>query len=283
MRIALTAAVTCLTLSVTAYAEVKKLASRLEVLGDEAHAMESEPAPKFAFTMNKAYVNPPDFSTARPAPSLGWWTQKVVLAEATDKQAAWIAADVGEHEPACGAPSCTPPRPKVADYHASMLLERVGTDWRYVTWHIAWPVTAQAQAKAVSAGVTPSPLTREIGAGAEEVVKLFETSIADPKALAASVSTRKDVVLYGSALKERTVGGAKVKAMLARWKLAFKVRDGIQAGLTSSRSVAWLAANVDAGNPKKPKDKPVPYRLLVLYEKTAAGWKLVQAHFSFTV
>jgi ketosteroid isomerase-like protein len=55
----------------------------------------------------------------------------------------------------------------------------------------------------------------------------------------------------------------------------------VQAGLTSNHAVAWVAANVDAISQKKPTDKPVPYRVLFLYEKAGAGWKLVQAHFSF--
>jgi len=92
---------------------------------------------------------------------------------------------------------------------------------------------------------------------------------------------RKDVVLYGSELSERTVGGDNVKAKLAAWKLAFKVRDGIQAGLTASKTVAWVAANVDATSLKNPKDKPTPYRALFLYEKTAGTWQIVHAHFSF--
>lgn len=141
-------------------------------------------------------------------------------------------------------------------------------------------MTAKDQAFLVKKGVQPDVLPKEI-AGAEDVVKVFEASLGDPKAFAATVSDRADVVLYGSELAERTVGGAKVKAKLSAWKLAFKVRDGIQAGVTKSRRVAWVAANVDATSTKKPKNPSEPYRVLALYEKTGSEWKLVQAQFSF--
>ena len=88
-------------------------------------------------------------------------------------------------------------------------------------------------------------------------------------------------MLYGNEPAERTTGGAKVKAKLEAWKLAFKVRDGIQAGTTASKTIAWVAANVYSTSAKKPKDKPIPYRVFTLYEKTGADWKLVHANFAY--
>ncbi|HEX7839645.1 MAG TPA: nuclear transport factor 2 family protein [Kofleriaceae bacterium] len=84
----------------------------------------------------------------------------------------------------------------------------------------------------------------------------------------------------GRELAERSEGAAQVRAQLERWKFAFKVRDGIRAGLTASKTVAWVAANVDASSARRPKDKPLPHRLLFVDEKTGATWKLVQAHCS---
>jgi hypothetical protein len=168
-----------------------------------------------------------------------------------------------------------PPGPAV--WHATALYD--GT--QILVWHIARVVKGKEQAAALKKGTTPPKLDKKIAAGAEELVKVFETTIGDPKTLGATVSDRKDVALYGNEPKERTVGGAKVKAKLAAWKLGFTVRDGIHAGLTSSKTVGWVAANVDAKSAQKPKDKPVPYRVLFLYEKKGADWKLVNAHFSF--
>jgi hypothetical protein len=197
-----------------------------------------------------------------------------------DGKTAWIAANAkGVLQPHDCAPG---PCGKNTDppLHATGLLEKGAKEWRWVAWHIANPVKAKEQPYYVKQGVLPDVLPKSIS-GAEDVVKVFEASLGDPKAFAATVSDRKDVVLYGSELAERTVGGAKVKAKLVGWKLVFRVRDGIQAGLTSSKTVAWVAANVDASSIKKPKNPSEPYRVLALYEKTGSEWMLVQAHFSF--
>lgn len=124
-------------------------------------------------------------------------------------------------------------------------------------------------------------IPKRIGAGAEDAVKVFEGSIGDPKIFAASVSDRKDAVLIGSAPGEKTVGGAKVSAKLTNWKLAFAVHDGVAAGTTASKTVAWIAANLDARPAGKPDAKPAPYRALLIYEQKAGAWKLVAARFSF--
>ncbi len=199
------------------------------------------------------------------------------VAYSTDGTAAWVAADLGASAP-CGMASCMHDKPD--PMHATALYDKAG-GWQPVTWLMSRIYGGSEQAKALAAGVKLFEIARKID-GAEDVVKQFEATIGDAKALAATVSARKDVVLYGSDLGERYVGGAQVRAKLIAWALAFKVRDGIQAGVTSSKTVAWVAANVDASSAKHPKDKPVPYRMLFVYEKTAGAWQLVQAQFSFS-
>lgn len=234
--------------------------------------------PRFAFTDKAVYAAPKTIGAA--ASELGleeWMTARDVDAVAADKKASWVAADLIPFEIGCGAAPCPPePPPGPADWHASALYDGK----QIVVWHISRVVDGKAQKAALDKGTTPPALTKKID-GAEELVKVFEVSIGDPKTLAATISDRKDVVLYGNEAKERTVGGAKVKAKLLAWKLGFAVRDGIQAGLTSSKTVGWIAANVDAKSARKPKDKPVPYRVLFLYEKKGTAWRLVSANFSF--
>lgn len=211
--------------------------------------------------------------------------QKAVYERSGDTDTAWFAADLAEGELGCGCGPCPPrPPPPVPKFHATGVLERDQGEWRWVAWHIARPVDAKTQAKALAAGRTPPPLARAVSKDAEAAVKVFEASIGDPKKFAETIyMARKDIVLYGSELRERTVGGAKVKAKLLAWNLGFKVRDGIVAGRAGA--IAYIAANVDAISMKRPKDKPVPYRLLALYEASGpaskGGWQLVSAHFSF--
>jgi hypothetical protein len=245
--------------------------------------------PRFAFTGKNAHVSPAQRDVALDEgytmTSLGGMTgNREVRALSADKKAYWIAADLTEFVIGCGmAPCPPPPPPPPAQYHATALWQLGAKDWEIVAWDVGNVVDGKAQAASIKKGDVPAPIAKKIDAGAEDVVKLFESTIGDPKALAATVSARKDVVLYGNEAKERTQGGAKVKAKLEAWKLGFKVRDGIQAGVTKSKTVAWVAANVDSTSAKKPKDKPVPYRLFAIYEKTGAEWKLVHANFTYIV
>ena len=246
-------------------------------------------APRFAFAGKNAYVSPAERDVALDEgyhmTNIGGMTySKEVSAMSADKTAYWIAADLIEFEIGCGmAPCPPPPPPPPAQYHATQLWQKAGKEWEVVAWDLGNVVTGKQQAASIKKGDKPDPIAKKIDAGAEDAVKVFESTIGDPKAFAATVSTRKDVVLYGNEPAERTVTGAKVKAKLEAWKLGFKVRDGIQAGVTKGKTVAWVAANVDSTSAKKPKDKPVPYRLFAIYEKTGADWKLVHANFTYIV
>lgn len=203
---------------------------------------------------------------------------KQVTALSGDGSAVWFAAEVkGDLQPdECMPGPCGPN--KAAPHHVTGLLDKAGAGWTWIAWHSAPPTTAKQEAWSQKS-VAPDAITKST-TGAEDVAAVFEASLKDPKALAESISDRKDVVLYGSASAERTVGGDAVKKKLGAWKLTFKVRDGIHAGLAANKSVAYVAANVDAVSLKKPNDKPMPYRLFAIYEKTGGAWKLVLAHFS---
>jgi hypothetical protein len=126
----------------------------------------------------------------------------------------------------------------------------------------------------------PEVLPRKIDPAAADAVKRFEATLGDPKAFAATVSDRKDAFMFGSDARERYQGGDKVRATLAKWQLAFKLRDGIVAGATASKTVAWLAANVDARPAAKPKAAATPYRVTAIYELHGKSWDIVELQFS---
>lgn len=284
MRISISALVLVAALGpIVAHADVKQdLTAKLQSLPGDDKLTEF---PKFAISNNMIHVgwtkgNVHDLLPGTPGDGTAK-LEKVVVTVSDDQKVAWIAAEIrgvrGKNDctPAPCAPITLPPA------HATALLEKVGDTWRWVAWHISDPTTIGEQRQALQDGTAPDVIARSVS-GAEDVAAVFETTLVDPKALAASVSSRKDVVLYGSAAAERYVG-AKVKAQLAAWKLAFRVRDGVQAGLVGSSNVAWVAANVDAMSLARPKAKPTPYRILAIYEKTGGTWSLVQIHFSVDV
>lgn len=262
-----------------AWAEDAKDAEDVENPEDLLHELAKEGPrhkPRFAFSNHK--VHPNGSSADDPFTGSGLSLDNLVVGHASDGKSAWVSTDVAN---SMLRGECTPEPCSGVDrpLHADGLAERVGKTWRWVAWHISEPVAAAKQAALVKKGVVPDALPRSI-AGAEAAVKVFEASIGDPKALAATVSDREEVALHGSAAGERAETGAKVKARLLAWKLAFKVRDGIRAGVTASKNVAWVAANVDATSLKRPKDPPQPYRVLAVYEKTPTAWKLVLLSFS---
>jgi hypothetical protein len=237
--------------------------------------------PVFSFTNNDAYWAGKDsFGNQPNFMGSGVAIKNLVTATSADGKAAWFAADVkGVPEDGDCAPGpCAPNRDPAL--HVTGLVEKSGKDWKWVAWHVAPPLTAKDQVALAKQKTLPDAIPRATK-GADEIAKLVEGALADPKAFAALVSDRKDVVLYGSAGPERYVG-AKAKKQLAAWNLKLAVRDGVQAGMVGT-NVAWFAANVDATSLKKANAPADPYRVLLVLEKTGTAWKIVQLHFSVDI
>lgn len=186
-----------------------------------------------------------------------------IIANAIDGKATWIASEVS-------LPQFSPPDRMPNDAHMTGLFDGDAKGPLFV--HLGDTDSKKSR--------TPGKLERHVDPAAAAAVKRFEATLGDPAAFAKTVSDRDDVVLYGSEAKERYVGCEAVRAALRKWKLAFSVRDGVVAGATASKTVAWLAANVDARPAGKPKAPATPYRVTVIYELHGAAWDIVQLQFS---
>ncbi len=203
-----------------------------------------------------------DFSFEPTNEVIGW---------AADKQAAWVVVDL----PLTVSGGATPT--VVSTAHGVAVVVAQKTKWHAVAYSFRSTVPDKEQADTLKEGTLPPKIARKIEPGAEVVAKQFVATIGDPKAFAATVSDRKEVVLLGSAHADR-FEGAKVAPTIKKWNLKLAVRDGLQAGLAGT-SLAWVVANVDAtaGGAKT----SVPYQLLAVYEKSGTAWKLVTAQFAF--
>lgn len=260
---------------------------KLEDVIDMIDAVELE-APKLVITDTEIEHKPSAGSMFDGRPVA---FERRVIAYSANKNVAWVAADLRAYQrcvnyedlgpDVMGDPIiCEPNRKKDGTNiskrirHGTGLFERTKTTWRPIVWHTGSPISSKDQAKAIKAKTELVALPRKI-TGAEEIVKLFEKTLADPKAFIASVSDRADVVLYGTEEKERYVG-AQVKQTLGTWKLTMKLRDGVVAGTVGT--AAYVVANVDASNAAV---KNVPYRLLAIYEQAGGAWKIVQLNFSY--
>lgn len=207
--------------------------------------------------------------------------RRSTIATSADGKVVWIAADL-EGNMACGDESCLKKRGPdewlrlTAIFDAGSFAKgKEGPAATVLAWHLAKPVVGKADKR-----MNMDQVTTKIRAGAEDVAKLFAATLPDPKALAATISDRKDVVLFGSDLRERYVGSAAAKRQLLKWRLSFTPSSGIQAGLAAGNTVAWVATLVKATSLAKPKAPAVEYRVFAIYEKTGTAWKIVALHFS---
>lgn len=232
--------------------------------------------PRFVFTPGGVVISPSSLGDASSSLSdFGFPEGSAVLGTAADGKTSWVAVDVGYGFP-CGMEGCDKMiAPKV---HGVALFD---APQHALAWSLGLVVAGSFKPGRPSPRiktVTPVVLATAIDRGAELAVARFKSSLGDTEALAKSVAERKDVVLYGSELAERFIGRDAVRAAIRKWKLGFTVRDGIQAGLSSSKTTAWVAVNVDAA--KQRDAKSVPYRVFAVYDKVGADWQLVVLHFS---
>ncbi len=214
----------------------------------------------FMFTATSPVVTPKD-----PLASTEHVTAPPVTSIALDGKSAWIASDLSTTGP---------------DAHATALFDGSALAPAFV--HLGRSLSDREQAKANAAGLKLPGFARKIAPGAEPVVARFESTAYGVKDFTATVSDREDVVLFGTEQSERVVGGDKVRATLRKWNLAFGVRgDAFQAGISASKTVAWIAANVDAWDYNHQRNNSSPYRLTAIYELEQGRWQIVQLQFSF--
>src|SRR5262249_12609695 len=154
--------------------------------------LEGVTPPRFAFTITAAVVSPKTLEpTATLLSDYAGPTGDPVVGTSADGKSAWVATDIIYMFP-CGMEGCDkiiPPR-----VHASGLVD---APHHGVAWHVGEVDLGSQRPPSPKRGkpVAPAALTTGIDAGAEEAVRLFRASLADPKALGKTVADRKDVVL----------------------------------------------------------------------------------------
>ena len=260
---------------------ISELTQRLEGITSKGTKPQLD-VPKFALSSNVTIQQPSNADealTGFPEATVAD-TSKTIVATAADPDTAWISTHLGEHFAACGKAGCAKEAPD-SWLRATALFEKSNGTWQPLAWSITPAIPGTSQQDAQDQNISPDAIPRNT-AGADDVAKLFEGSIGDPKKFAATFSDRKEVVMFGSELAERYVG-KQAKSQITAWNFAFTVRDGVRAGMSRSGNVAWVAANLDAKSVKAPKSKALPFRAFALYEKTGADWKLVSLQFSTSV
>ena len=250
--------------SVASVARAERPRDPLLTLADSLLAGVTGPTPKLMIMHGRFIENATD-TTMLGGPDVGD-DLKTVVANSADGKAAWVAIDLGGPM-MCGMGDCAKlwKEARAKAYSHVTLLFDAGQP---VFVHDAATITDAEVAKASGAVLADVPAG--IDKDAQPVVDLFTASMTDPKVFAATVSDRKDVVLYGSDPGERIVGGAAVRATWLKWGLALAAHGGVHAGVTSSKTVAWLVTTVDAR--AKTDKKATPYTVSAIYEKQGDAW-----------
>lgn len=257
----------------------EEVAKRLETITSRSNRAKLD-VPRFAFTSNMTWEAPTNLEEAMfGLPQITLLDKAKTVVGIVDPETAFITANLGEFSN-CPNNGCAKSAPE-SWLRATTVFEKVTGIWQPLAWSITSPIPGDSQVAAMAEGIVPDKIPRNV-TGADAVALLFETTIADAKTFAATVSKRGETVMLGSELGERYTGPQVAKQITA-WNLVFKVRDGLRAGVSKSGKVAWVAANVDAGQVKRPKAKPIPYRVFAIYELDGKDWKLVQLQFTTSV
>ena len=93
-------------------------------------------------------------------------------------------------------------------------------------------------------------------------------------------STRLDALNFGSALGERIVGGDAIKKTFSRIRATLHLHGAVAVGKLGD-TIGWGAANVDFTDADRDgTDVPQTFRVLALWVKEEAGWRMLQTQFS---
>lgn len=92
-------------------------------------------------------------------------------------------------------------------------------------------------------------------------------------------STRPDAFNFGSAPGERLKGGETIKKVFSRINASIKLHDAVKVGPLGANG-GWSVANVDFTEALRDGDVTQTFRVLAIWLKNDAGWRMVLTQFS---
>ncbi len=164
--------------------------------------------------------------------------------------------------------------------HSAWVADRVDIDrTRYTQVAVLAQVDDIWYAVAAHLGHTASskppdrlpPLPGGVQAGAQAAVDLVREGAADPALFLEQFAGRWDTAVFGPGKRDFSRGKKRIKRLWKKRKIAktpLSLEGDPSAGVTPDGALAWVAANVRAG------DAP-PRRLFWIYERADEGWRLV--------
>ncbi len=162
----------------------------------------------------------------------------------------------------------------------TLALARAGGVWSIAAIHFAAPMpndTAYRLAHENTLGIPDAiPDTHDTSALAEAM----RTAFASRPSFVEARSVRPDAFNFGSALGERIAGGDSIKKTFGRLKAVIHLHDAVAVGAIGDRG-GWGAANVDfTDDDRDGGEITQTFRVLAVWLKEDAGWRIVQTQWS---
>ncbi len=113
-----------------------------------------------------------------------------------------------------------------------------------------------------------------------ELAKAMQTAFASKPSFVEARSARPDAFNFGSASGERLKGGESIKKIFARINAVIRLHDAVMVGVLGERG-GWGVANVDFTDADKDGTEVTQtFRVLAVWVKEDAGWRIVQTQWS---
>jgi len=115
---------------------------------------------------------------------------------------------------------------------------------------------------------------------ASELAKAMQTAFASKPSFVEARSGRPDAFNFGSASGERLKGGESIKKIFSRINAVIRLHDAVKVGMLGAKG-GWGVANVDFTDADRDGTEVTQtFRVLAVWVKEDAGWRIVQTQFS---
>lgn len=170
-------------------------------------------------------------------------------------------------------------------FAVSMLAASSGGTWKIVAWHWAVRLPDEEVERRLEEGELPIPESFDDRLEAPaEAVETFREAFSSPAAFALTVSSRPTAFNFGSAPRERLVGGDSIRRVFRKLSVELALGEGVMVvssgawdeAQRAAPQVAWAAANVEFVAKRSRRH----LRVLAVMVREGEEWRIVQTQWS---
>lgn len=158
--------------------------------------------------------------------------------------------------------------------------------WKMSASHVSIGVAVNPEAAIANAPARPHDISDKVDPDAKDLLAELDADLASPERWASDVSTSADAFGFGNEPSGVWSSGAMIRERLIESIASFHIQlarhGGARAHLVGQ--LGWIMTNVDVHFEALPgKEITLPLRMLAVYARETAGWKMVQVHLSTAV